>query len=272
MLQSLRRRVAALASLLLLAFSAAATSTGVDYTDQWWGGQSEHGWGVNFIEQGTTIFATLFVYGTDQTPRWYVATMLTTGTTSFSGDLYSTTGPYYGAGSFDGNAVVATKVGSMSVAFNSPYSGAMTYVVNGTTVNKSILRQSFANNNIAGNYVGGLNAQGFNCHGTSNGPIFASNAVVFTQTNQAVSMVVNFYNPGGLLTTCTFNGTLTTQGVLAQIVNGSWGCSANNQAVNAGTFNMDAISMTQSGFSGLFTGADQFCSYNGYFGGIKAVQ
>jgi hypothetical protein len=35
---------------------------------------------------------------------------------------------------------------------------------------------------------------------------------------------------------------------------------------------MDAISMTQSGFSGLFTGSDQFCSYNGYFGGVKSVQ
>ena len=28
--------------------------------------------------------------------------------------------------------------------------------------------------------------------------------------------------------------------------------------------------MTQDGFSGVFSGSDQYCSYNGYFGGVKA--
>ncbi|HEX3061865.1 MAG TPA: hypothetical protein VHP55_04320, partial [Usitatibacter sp.] len=89
MIQTFKRHAVAFLATLAVSLPAAATSTGIDYTDQWWGGQAEHGWGVNFIEQGTTIFATLFVYGQDQTPRWFVATMQGSGA-SFSGPMYST--------------------------------------------------------------------------------------------------------------------------------------------------------------------------------------
>jgi len=58
--------------------------------------------------------------------------------------------------------------------------------------------------------------------------------------------------------------------VLARISNGTFGCVANGTTSNAGTFNADNITMVQSGFSGLFTGSDQFCNYTGYIGGVKA--
>jgi len=272
MITTLKRHALALLASLAVSLPAAATSTGIDYTDQWWGGGAEHGWGVNFIEQGTTIFATLFVYGPDSTPRWYVATMQGSGN-AFSGPMYSTTGPYFGLGAFNGDSTQVTQVGTMSVNFSTGYNGALTYNVNGVTVNKQITRQSFANNNISGHYQGGLTASGTNCHNSPNGPILVFDVLTITQSAQNVSMVVDFFAPSsGARSQCTFSGTLNPQGVLGQISNGTWTCNVGGTAANAGSFTMDTISMTQTGFSGLFNGSDQFCTYSGYFGGVKDVQ
>lgn len=271
MISTLKRHAVALLASLAVSLPAAATSTGIDYTDQWWGGQAEHGWGVNFIEQGTTIFATLFVYGSDNTARWFVATMQGSGS-SFSGPMYSTTGPYFGAGSFNGDSTVATQVGSMSVNFSSAYNGSMSYTVNGVNVSKSILRQSFATNNITGHYLGGLTANGTNCHNSPNGAVLIFDTLTVSQSGQSLNMVVNFFAANGQASQCTFTGTLTTQGVMGQVTNGAFNCTVGGSSANVGSYTLDTISATQTGFSGIFNGSDQFCSYSGYFGGVKDVQ
>lgn len=272
MITSTARRIAALLAFLAFTLPASATSSGIDYTDQWWGGQAESGWGVNFIEQGTTIFATLFVYDANQNPTWYVATMNLAGGTTFSGSMYAVKGPYFGAPVFDTNSVVATSVGSMTVTFPNAYAGNLSYVVNGVTVTKSIVRQTFKANNIAGDYLGGMTAIASSCQNSSNnGAALIWGTLVVTQTGQTLSMAVNFFNGNGTAGTCTYNGVLTPQGVLGQVANGTFSCTVGGQASNAGTFNVDSISMQQTGFTGLFTGSDQFCSYNGYFGGVKDV-
>lgn len=271
MISTLKRHGVALLATLAVSLPAAATSTGIDYTDQWWGGQAEHGWGVNFIEQGTTIFATLFVYGQDQTPRWYVATMQGSGS-AFSGPMYSTTGPYFGAGAFNGNSTMVTQVGTMSVNFSSAYNGSMSYSVNGVNVNKSISRQSFAPNNLTGHYLGGMTANGTNCKGVPNGAALIFDTLTVTQSNQSLQMVVNFFAANGQPGMCTFNGTLNTQGVMGQVGNGTFNCTIGGSAANTGSYTLDTITATQTGFSGQFNGSDQFCTYSGYFGGVKDVQ
>ena len=93
----LRRFAAAAFASLAFALPASATNFSTDYTDLWFN-PSESGWGVNVIQQGNTLFATLFVYGTDQSPRWYVASgLVASSSTVFSGQLFQTTGPYFGA-------------------------------------------------------------------------------------------------------------------------------------------------------------------------------
>jgi len=37
----------------------------------------EDGWGMNIAQQGDTLFATVFVYGSDRRPTWYVASSIT---------------------------------------------------------------------------------------------------------------------------------------------------------------------------------------------------
>jgi len=270
MIRSLARRLAALLALVTLALPSGATSAGIDYTDLWWI-PSESGWGINFIQQGSAIFATMFVYGADQSPHWYVASDLeSNGATTFSGSLYSTTGPAYNA-TFDPNNVTATAVGTMTVTFTTGYNALLSYTVNGVVVNKTITRQTFKNNNIAGSYVGGMMATASNCRGgASNGAAYINGGMTVTQAGQSVSIAVGFYTTSGAAAVCTYSGVLTAQGVLGQIANGSFACVVGGSTNNTGTFNADNISMVQSGFMGQFTGSDQYCNYTGYIGGVKA--
>ncbi len=269
----LKRYAVAFLAAFALSLPAAATTVGDDYTDQWWSGSSESGWGVNFIQQGATIFATLFVYGTDNTPRWYVGIMPQSAAGAFTGQMYSTTGPYFGAGTFNSANVITTPVGNMSVNFSSPYAGALVYTVNGVQVNKSIIRQGFASNNLTGHYLGGLTANGTNCHNNvTNGPILIFDTLSVTQSGQQLSMQVNFFASGsGLASQCTFNGTLNIQGRVGNVNNGTWSCTVGGSAGNQGTFSLDMVDGSQNGFNARFNGSDQFCTYNGFFGGVKDV-
>lgn len=267
----LKRYAVALLASLAVSLPAAATTVGDDYTDQWWAGSSENGWGVNFIQQGGTIFATLFVYGTDNSPRWFVGIMPQTGGGQFSGQMYSTVGPYFG-GPYNVSQYSPTAVGNMSVSFGSPYSGTLTYTVNGVQVTKSIVRQGFASNNLTGHYLGGLTANGTNCHNSPNGPILIFDTLTVNQSGQQLNMVVNFNASGtGTASQCTFNGTLNIQGRVGNVTNGTWNCTFGTAPGNTGTFSLDMVDGSQNGFNARFTGSDQFCSYNGFFGGVKDV-
>ncbi len=69
------------------------------------------------------MFATLFVYDTTTAPHWYVASDLEPGTSGSRptgpGTLFSTTGPYFGATSFNPANVTNTVVGTMTINFTS---------------------------------------------------------------------------------------------------------------------------------------------------------
>ena len=260
-----RRFAAALAASMAFAMPASATSFSTDYTDLWFN-PAESGWGVNLIQQGNTLFATLFVYGPDQTARWYVASGLVgSSTTTFTGPLFRTTGPYFGAAWTGGGP--ATNVGSMSFVFNTPTTGTLTYVVDGVNVQKSIQRQTFVANNIGGAFLGGLTAQSSACSSGQNNPILIFNqfTVSHNSANQ-ISMPVQFFTGNGQAATCTFTGTYGQNGKQGNVV-GTWSCTTGN----AGAFNITQIDVTIHGWTGRFSGNDQFCTYNGNFGGVRDV-
>jgi hypothetical protein len=261
----LRRFAAAFLASMAFALPASATNFSTDYTDLWFN-RNESGWGVNLIQQGNTIFATLFVYGTDQTPRWYVASSLVgSSSTSFTGPLYRTTGPYFGQAWTGGGPAV--QVGTMTFNFNTPTTGTLSYSVDGVSVNKSVERQTWVGNNLGGLYLGGMVATGSPCTSGSNTSILVFNQFSVTHTaSNTVSIPVSFFVSGGASATCTFNGTYTQAGKMGNIV-GNWSCTTGN----AGAFTISQIDVTIFGWNGKFTGNDQFCTYNGNFGGIRDV-
>ena len=257
-----RRFAAALLASMAFALPASATSFSTDFTDLWFN-PAESGWGVNLIQQGNTIFATLFVYGPEQTARWYVASGLVgISSTTFTGPLYRTTGPYFGAAWTGGGPAV--QVGTMTFNFNTPTTSTLTYSVDGVTVTKSVQRQTFVGNNLAGNFLGGLTATASGCNIQAI-LVFDHFAASHSAAHQ-VSLPVVFVTSNGVQATCTFNGAYTQAGKMGN-VSGSWSCTTGN----AGTFTISQIDVTQTGWSGRFNGQDQFCSYSGYFGGVRDI-
>jgi hypothetical protein len=280
MIRTLRHAAAAFFLALGLAPTAQATTYSTDFTDLWFN-PNESGWGLNLIQQNQTMFGTLFVYDTTTAPHWYVASDLEPASngsqTTWTGTLFSTTGPFLGATSFNPASVTNTVVGTMNITFTSDTTASLFYTVNGTTVTKTIQRQTFRGNVLTGNYLGGLTAQGTNCHGTfngqpvTNGPILIFELLTITHTNpqstpSQVSMVVNFTNSGSPAT-CTFAGAYTQSGKLGTIGNGTWNCTLSN----SGTFTMSQIEANTSGITAKFHGSDQFCTYDGQFGGVRDI-
>jgi len=125
--------------------SATPLAQATNYQDLWWAAPAgaESGWGVNFTQQGDTIFATWFTYDIDGSPLWLSATANKSSAGVFTGTLYRTTGPAFNALPFRPSQVVATPVGTLTLTFASGNSATFAYVVNGVPQTKSITRQVF---------------------------------------------------------------------------------------------------------------------------------
>ena len=125
--------------------SATPLAQATNYQDLWWAAPAgaESGWGVNFTQQGDTIFATWFTYDTDGSPLWLSATTNKSSAGVFTGTLYRTTGPAFNALPFSPSQVVATPVGTLTLSFASGDTATFAYVVNGVSQSKTITRQVF---------------------------------------------------------------------------------------------------------------------------------
>ena len=114
------------------------------YSDMWWVGESENGWGMSIQQHGQVQFNAMFVYDSAGKPIWYV---LPGGTwngdfTIYSGSLYQpVSAPLnnYNPAQF----MVGQPVGNISINFTSASTAQLQYVINGIAGQKSIQRQVF---------------------------------------------------------------------------------------------------------------------------------
>ena len=206
------------AALLALCFSTAplASSTTTDFSDLWWD-PDESGWGVNLIQQRDILFATLFVYNQAGQPEWYVASNVSLvstadGILTFSGPLYRTTGPWFGATSFDPDQVGIAQVGSFAFAAAQISNAAISYTVNGQQVTKAVQRQTWAGEDLAGTYVGAITGTGSGCNAPRNG--YLESHRVFTVAHNGTSVQIAEEGAGLL---CTYSGTHTPAGRMGSI-------------------------------------------------------
>ena len=275
MIRYLRRFLAAAAMALALPAPAASTLT-PDYSDLWLT-LGEQGWGVNIIQHYDTMFVTLFVYGPDNTARWYHGSAVRTvgaSQTQFSGELYVTTGSHF-AQPWNPSVFSINSVGSISFNFPTPTTGTVSYSVSGQpSVTKSIVRHTLAANTLNGNYIGGVTANGTNCrNGVQNGPILINGELTVSQsTFSQPTFRIDWFPSATQTNTCTFRGTYAQEGRLGRLDGGTWSCTipgVNNPP--QGTFSLSQVEGTMTGFSGRFTGTDQNCDYNGFIGGTRDV-
>jgi hypothetical protein len=276
MTHPLRRLLAIVALGFAFAMPARATTYSIDFSDIWWNA-AESGWGINVIQRSDIIFATLFVYGQDNTARWYSATLRPSspqpsGQTRFTGQLIRTTGPWFGAPTFTTPPVGIVPVGNITLSFNSPVTGTLEYDVDTVRVFKQITRQPFGTENLAGQYQGGMYAIASQCaNPNNNGLAEIPGTMVVAQSGSGTGLRATFRIIVDQNSVCTFEGPYQQLGRMATISGGTFGCIVGNQQANSGTFTMTALDAQVNGFHASFIGEDQFCRYNGRFGGVRDV-
>jgi hypothetical protein len=238
-----------------------ATSFSTDQSDLWYI-PAESGWGMQLVQRGSVIFATLFVYGPSGQPTWYTATMDNTSGFTWTGTLYATTGDYFATVPFNPADVTLTNVGTMTWQGQTTTTGTLTYVVDGITVVKNVVRQTLVLDDFSGHYAGWAHRVFTGCtnpaaNGTSDVPRIDD----ITQTGTAITTVSTFPNTGNV---CTFTGTVTEYGQMGDF-EGSFTCTDGS----AGTGSSFEVQVTISGIS--FRHSDNYalsgCQNDGWFGG-----
>ena len=116
-----------------------------NYQGLWWASPagSESGWGINFAHQGDTIFATWFTYDSAGNGNWMVMSAPKGADGSYSGTLYTTTGPAFSAVPFDPKQVTATAAGTAKLKFVDANNGTFSYTVGSVSQSKAITREKF---------------------------------------------------------------------------------------------------------------------------------
>jgi hypothetical protein len=94
--------------------------------------------------QGGTVFATWFTYDAEGRGTWLVISDAKGGRNHYFGTVYRTTGPPFGAATFDASRVTRTAVGDASIEIVNTDNAYITATIDGVTVRKTLSRQVFA--------------------------------------------------------------------------------------------------------------------------------
>jgi hypothetical protein len=259
----------ALASLIfaLSCLSAPAWSTSftTDQSDLWYI-PAESGWGIQFVQRGSVIFATMFVYDQFNVPIWYVATMSSVGNFTWTGNLLLTNGPWFGTVPFNTNAVTFRSVGTMTWTASSVITGTLTYSVDGVPVAKNLVRQLLVLDDYSGHYAGGIHQTSTGCFNPAfNGTRESIGTVNVTQNGAAITLQ-SFPSTGG---SCSYPGMLTQFGQMGDVT-GSYTCSDGT----SGTFHLFEMQINITGFTGRFRASNSNppgCQGTGWFGGLRVT-
>ena len=251
--------------LACLALTARAATPTTDLSDLWYNA-NEEGWGVTITQQNDILFVTLFVYGPNNQPKWYVgpATLFigttSTGAVTFSGPLYEATGPYFGAPVFNEAAVAPTLVGNVSFTAGQISTGTLSYTVNNVPVTKTVTRQTWRVENLSGIYVGASIGINSGC-GSADGYTEAPVSLTIAHDGAAAISI----REQGANYECNYQGTYTQAGRMGQIT-GTGTCTR-------GAVTQFFATEVQGGIQGLtlrygasFGGN---CSITGRMGGVR---
>jgi hypothetical protein len=269
-MKAFRRALIASLSVAVLGIGVAHAASTTNFSDQWWV-PTESGWGAAVLQQASTLFVNLMVYGADGKPTWFVAASSlqdnsTAGHSVFLGDLYATSGPYYG-GAFNPVLVSERKVGTLKFDATSASDATVSYTVDGTPVVKNVTRQTWSYEDLSASYQGGWNADRSNCiNGPANETHFEDPLTITITKNADNAVTVNLrFGDGGAE---SFRGTYAQSGHLGRI-DGEF-------PDGLGWIAVSEIETTRSGCTGRFEGDlvtsrwRDWCEMkNGRIGGVR---
>ena len=256
-------------AILVLAASAlctpaSATSYSTDQSDLWFN-PAEQGWGIQLVQRGALIFATMFVYDPSHTPIWYGGTLYPTGgSLTWSGDNYVTTGPWFGNVPFDPSQFSPRIVGTMTWAATSILTGTLTYTVDGVSVTKLLTRQPFPPDDFSGTFQGAIHRATSSCSSPGDNTTNELGAGFFIYQVNNTSMTITTSDALGAV--CTYSGTLSQAGQMGSIL-GTYSCNTGD----SGNFNMFELQVNISGITGRFAQSSDLtgCASNGWFGAMR---
>ena len=176
-------------AMLLVVFLSGSVSAQI-WSDGWLN-EDEGGWGVNIIHQYNVMFVCMYVYGSDGTPRWYSASLFegalnSDGFHTYTGDLYYTTGPWFGGA---WGTVDYQDVGTMTFSPVSAFEAELSYSINGVTVSKDIARYTFRYIPLSGTYQGVGIVTSNTCSFGSSFGTYDSISLVITKNDPEITIV-----------------------------------------------------------------------------------
>jgi hypothetical protein len=244
----------------LLAVGIVRPAAAVDYTDLWVT-KSELGWGVNFVQSDTFIFATFFIYGPNQQPTWYSGELTLGANGVWSGSLYLSTGSYFGSPWSDSQKSI-TPVGTVTFTPSSSFAGTLTYNVGSVNVAKVISRLTLTTIALGGSYSGSLISIYNSCNDPSqNGPLQQFFNLAVAQVVGG-SLQLDFALTSG---TCRMAGNYIQDGQLYRIPNGSYTCGTSF----ATSVQVSQIKATAQGIEGQWVApVGAGCVETGYFSAV----
>jgi hypothetical protein len=111
--------------------------------DMWWGGSTQDGWGVAFLQQFGAVFGVWFTYDGTGAPTWFV---MPGGNwidaSSWAGQIYRTTSAPWLGRAYDPMQLRATNVGSFDVRFSGS-SATFDYTIDGQSGTLALSKQPF---------------------------------------------------------------------------------------------------------------------------------
>lgn len=223
-----------------------------DQSDLWWN-PSESGWGMQLAHRGGVIFVTMYVYDADGKPTWATALLQPAGA-SWTGDLYLTSGPFYGAAKFEAGSVKRRVAGTMRWRSDDATNGTVDYSIDGVAVSKKVVRQTLQNDDYSGTFFGALSWVN-SCTGKHENVV----DLVVTQSGENVS--VNWSNQT-TRDACSFSGVVVQDGQFGSL-SGSFQCGPVH---DDGEFNFFQLRVTPEAITGRYQSLDEDtgCSSAGY--------
>jgi hypothetical protein len=247
-MKALRQSLIAFLSGAALASGAVLAASTTDFSDQWWT-PTESGWGASIHQQSDKLFIDLMVYGADGKPAWFsVAAALQSGApaghTVFSGDLYATTGPYYGS-AFNPSSVAMRKAGTLTFDATGANNATVSYNLDGAPVVKNVTRQTWSGENLSGRYDA---IWKYSCSGAAAFPFEWGFTVTVIRHNADNTVSINVTRPFMLdAVQHDFRGDYTQSGHLGQV-------NAGLVAPDSGSITISEIAKTLTGFTGRLSG------------------
>lgn len=219
------------AALFLAVLASSPAMADTDYTDAWYGGDSQSGWGLAFTQADYAIYAQFFHYDANHNPVWFGGTIYRVSDGHYNGALYTVQGDYYGHMPYDPTLFHSTPVGTIDFNATDASHGLLSYSINGVTVLTQIRRLTLVDIPLAGNYFGAA-VQTLSADCNSDGiasTTYLPQQILVTQTGTPGTVTIELRDIDAPYDTqCTMSGNATQTGKVFDIPLAEYSCHGNS--------------------------------------------